>query len=447
MDIRNVVVDFSKKGGKMRPINGLNAGPRFGIDMSLDLTEEYRAMAISYVRTDCVEPPFGSGRFVDIHCLFPDFNLDERFEASYNFEPTDRYLSSIKQAGAEIFLRLGETPDSYDPRPHIKPPTDYEKYARICERIIAHYNEGWGRGLKLGIKYVEIMCCTDEPSGWSSSRAEYFELYRIVANHLRGRFPRIRIGAYSSGGFFSLNNLNATPLQRSYIDTLESFLEYIGNKQTAAPLDFFSWRASCADAEELSLHSNYARNYLVQAGFRRAQSIVTDFSLVEGYQPQYMEREYPAKLLSALITAQRSDIDMLFLSSGDPRSNRCPFYCTEDRTGAHLFGPFRAMEAFGELCRLGTEVETEGEYRRELSTLAATDGDAGAILVVTRNYNGIIEVDVRGACYTSYTLRGLIGGGERGEGYYSTDRPTPLRDGRVRLRAGKYEVYLLTLIK
>ncbi|MBQ9084142.1 MAG: hypothetical protein IJY24_00630 [Clostridia bacterium] len=444
MDTRNVVVDFSKRGGKMRPLNGINSGPLFGIEMGIDFTDEYKTLSVPFVRTDSVEPPHGCGRFVDIHCLFPDFNLDERFEASYNFAPTDKYLSAIKSAGADIFLRLGETPDPYEPRPFIKAPRDYEKYARICERIIAHYNEGWGRGLKLGIKYVEIMCCIDEPSGWSGSDEEYFELYRVVANHLRQRFPRIRIGAYSSGGFFSLNNLGASRLEHRYIDVLERFLEYITSPDTPAPLDFFSWRASCEDAEELSLHSNYARNYLYQYGLRRTQSIVTDFSLRNGDKPQHMEREYPAKLVAALITAQKSDIDMLFLSSGDPRSDRCPFFSTECRSGKYLFGPFRALEAFGELCRLGTEVETDGEYRRELSTLAATNGEEGAILVATRGFSGIIEIDVKGAPYTAYTLRGLIGGGERGEGYYSTDKPTSLKDGRILLRVGRYEVYLLS---
>ena len=445
MNIRNVTVDFSKKSGKMRPLNCLNSGPAFGVDMSLDFSEEYRSLSVPFVRTDRVEFPHGADRYVDIHCLFPDFSLDERFESSYNFAPTDAYLSAIKATGAEIFLRLGESIDPYEIKRYIKKPKDFQKWANICERIIAHYNEGWARGFKFGIKYVEIMCDIDEPDAWQSPIENYFELYRTVSNHLRARFPRLRIGAYSSGGFFALNHWNGSPLQKRYIEVLEKFLDYIGNKSTSAPLDFLSWKCSIDNAEELSLHANYARNYLVQSGFRKAQSILTRFDILpQGELPRHKEKEYPSRLLSALITAQKSSIDMLFLSEADPRSNLCPLYSTEDRENKHYFGPYRAMEAFGELYRLGTEVETDGDYRKELSTLAATDGTDGAILLVTREYSGIIEIDVKGANYTTYTLRGLIGGGERGAGYYSADKPAVLNDGKVLLRVGKYEVYLIT---
>lgn len=448
MNIRNVTVDFSKKSGKMRPLNSLNSGPLFGIDMSLDYREEYRSLCVPFVRTDRVEYPHGSDRYVDIHCLFPDFSLEERFEASYNFAPTDRYLLAIKDTGAEIFLRLGETADPYEIKPYIKKPKDILKWARVCEKIIAHYNEGWGHGFKLGIKYVEIMCDIDEPDGWQGNVEEYFELYRVVANHLRQRFPRLRIGAYSSGGFFALNHWNGTPLQKGYVETLEKFLDYIGSKETSAPLDFLSWKCTAANAEELSLHANYAKNYLIQSGFRRAQSILTRFDILPlGELPRHKEREYPSRLLSALITAQKSSIDMLFLAEADPRAELCSLYCTEDRASKHYFAPYRAMEIFGQLYRLGTEVETDGDYRKELSTLAATDGTDGAILLVTRDYSGIIEVDVKGANYSAYTLRGLIGGGQRGEGYYSSDKPAELKDGRLLLRVGKHEVYLISFLQ
>jgi hypothetical protein len=36
------------------------------------------------------------------------------------------------------------------------PPADFDKWAEICCRIIAHYNEGWGDGFRHGIEYWEI---------------------------------------------------------------------------------------------------------------------------------------------------------------------------------------------------------------------------------------------------------------------------------------------------
>ena len=166
---RTVSIDFSKKTGKAKPINCLNNGPKFGIELEYDFTEQYKEMAPGYVRVSSPEAPYASVRYLDIHCIFPDMNLDERFEASYNFGPTDRYLASIKECGAEIFLRLGESSEPYEVKRYTRPPSDKAKLARICERIIAHYNKGWANGFKYNIKYVEIMCDTDTPEGWHAA--------------------------------------------------------------------------------------------------------------------------------------------------------------------------------------------------------------------------------------------------------------------------------------
>ena len=111
---RTVSIDFSRKNGKLKPVNCLNNGPRFGMDLELDFTEQYKEMAPQFVRLSDVEAPFAASRYLDIHCIFPDFDLDERFEASYNFGPTDRLLSAVKDSGADIFLRLGESREPYE---------------------------------------------------------------------------------------------------------------------------------------------------------------------------------------------------------------------------------------------------------------------------------------------------------------------------------------------
>ena len=140
---RTVNIDFSKKTGKIKPVNCLNNGPLFGIDLDVDFREQYAEIKPPLIRVSNVEAPYSSSRFLDIHCIFPDMELDERFEASYNFAPTDRYLAAVKDTGAEIFLRLGESPEPYEVKRYTRPPRDKEKLARICERIIAHYNKGW----------------------------------------------------------------------------------------------------------------------------------------------------------------------------------------------------------------------------------------------------------------------------------------------------------------
>ena len=151
---RTVSIDFSRKTGKFKPVNCLNNGPRFGLELEYDFTEQYKEMAPAIVRVSGVEAPYSSSRYLDLHCIFPDMELDERFEASYNFAPTDRYLASVKECGADIFLRLGESPEPYEVRTHNRPPRDYSKIARICERIIAHYNKGWANGFSSTIASI-----------------------------------------------------------------------------------------------------------------------------------------------------------------------------------------------------------------------------------------------------------------------------------------------------
>lgn len=439
---RNIFVDFARTSGKMKAVNCVNGGPLFYDNLEFSLVKEYREIRPPYVRTYGMH----SERFVDIHAVFPDFNLDPRFEGSYNFAPTDKLLSAIKEAGAEIYLRLGESRQDYEIKRYNRPPLDYEKWASIAEHVIAHYNQGWGGRMKLGIKYVEIMCDVDDPCGWCGTPEEYYRLYTLVAKRLKEKFPRLRVGAYSSGGFYSLNHYGATEKQKGYINFLEGFLSYVTGKDTAAPLDFFSWKCLAETPEELSLHSSYARNYLNQYGLRKTQSIISEFNLASrNPSGQYLERDYPSKLISSLIIAEKSDAAMMFYSDLCPHSEKNALYSPEDKLKVHTYSAYRALRAFGELSALGKTVESTEDYRHAIYSLATTDGERGAVIVATRDYNGIIEISLRGASFSTYSITGIVGGGDRGDGFFTSMENLPVGDGKIKMRAGKNEVYLITL--
>lgn len=444
---RYITVDFSKRTGRLKCIAGANTGPAFGIDMEYSFIDEYKEMGVGAVRTHNVEHPYGAGRYVDVHCIFPDFSLDPRFEGSYNFAPTDRYFHLIKESGAEIFLRIGESSEPYETRLYNRTPADLDKWISVVEHIIAHYNRGWANGFKLGIKYCELPCDVDEDFGWSSEKEEYFELYRRTATRLKEVFPKLRVGAYSAGGFYSLNHFNGSERQKYYVSHLEAFLAYVSKKPTEAPLDFLTWKCCAESPEELSLHANYARSYLNQWGLKKTQSIVSEFSLKPMKEPHYLRRAYPAELSSSLIIAQKSSIDMLFLSHMSPFDLSCPLYSLQDRTTKHKYAPYRVMAAIGKLCALGNTVDVSEDYRRELYSLAAADENEGAILVVTRDFDGQIELNVRSGDFSCYSIKGMIGGGDRGVGFSTGESNIPLRSGSINLKAGKNEVYLVTLTK
>ncbi len=435
---RYINIDFSRSAGRIKPVLALNSGPLATAALCVDLTERLTEAGISFIRTHS----HPAERVVDIHTVFPNFELDERFPESFNFAPTDKYLRAVKDMGAGIMLRLGESPEPYEIKRRSPLPADPEKWASVCERIIAHYNEGWGGGMKLGIKYVEITAGLDALLD-EGERVKFYELYRTVANRLRARFPRIKVGGYSSGGFHSLNHYDATDTERGYIDFLEGFLSYITARETEAPLDFFTWSCSAETPEELSLHLSYARNYLNQYGLRKTQSVISDFSIAQS-SASYRDKAYPALLISSLILAQKGDAAMLFIE-GNPESDGCALFSLEDRHSVHTYAAFNALSAFARLARLGTTVQATEDYRHAIYSLAAYNGTEGAVIVATDTYNGVIELSVEGAEFSAYSIKGIIGGGERGDGFSTSVNDVSLTDGRVRLRAGKNEVYLITL--
>ena len=440
---RTVNIDFSKKIGKIKPVNCLNNGPLFGMDLDLDFTEQYSGIKPPFIRLSNIEYPYTSSRFLDIHCIFPDMELDERFEASYNFGPTDRYIAAVRATGADLFLRLGESPEAYEVKRYTSPPRDKEKIARIFERIIAHYNKGWANGFKYNIKYVEIMCDVDTSRGWQGDAKEYYSLYSTVAKHLKEVYPKLKIGAYSAGGFFSLNHYGATAEQSGYIDFMEGFFDHV-TRDDPTPLDFFSWKCYAESPEEVSLHANYARTYLNHTGLRKTQSIISEFNLLGTEKGDYLDRKYPAALARALIIAQKSSADMMFYSHLSPDSKWNALYSLDERRSCHLYSAYHVMTAFGSLVSLGNVVDSTEDYRTEIYSLATLGEDTGVCVFSTSEYSGVVEINLTGKTFTSYSIKGVIGGGDRGKGFFTEERGLPLRDGTITLRVGKNEVYFLT---
>lgn len=107
MQQTKVLVDYNQITGKMKPMHCVNGGPRDGGRLLVhDFTAEFKHMGVPYARLHDIEYPYGLNRFVDIHCIFPDFDADVDDPASYNFEPTDRFLQAIRDADNE-----NRTPD------------------------------------------------------------------------------------------------------------------------------------------------------------------------------------------------------------------------------------------------------------------------------------------------------------------------------------------------
>ena len=141
-----IQVDFRRPTGKrVMPLHGFNSGPMTKV-FTYDARPQFVEGGFPYVRLHDVEYPYGSGEFVDIPCIFKNFDADENDPASYNFANTDEYIRQSLAVGSKIIYRLGVSIEHSPHKRYIHPPKDFGKWARICEHIIRHYNEGWADG-------------------------------------------------------------------------------------------------------------------------------------------------------------------------------------------------------------------------------------------------------------------------------------------------------------
>jgi len=427
MTFKYVYADFSKSERRVKPVNSVNLST---LSMFPEVIAELAPPTVRLSGDDAIY----------IEDIFPNFNLDERFPESYDFSRLDSSLAKVKSTGSDIFLSVSKCRSPYSLYNRLF--SDSEKIAKIIEKIIAHYNLGWGCGFKYKIKYVELFPSALDGERFSS-REEFFALYKTVATRLKHTYPKLKVGAYSQDGFFALNHFDASEKEKSYVSDLEDFLGFVSAKGEKLPLDFLSWKCYAESPEELSLHTNYANSYLMQFGLRRTESIVSEFNLATEYNP-LSAKEYPSELASSLILAEKSSADMMFYSDLTPHSHLNSLYTVDDGESIHRYAAYSVLQSFSELARMKNRVEISEDYRRELYMLAAKDGDEGAILLVTRGYQGMVELSVKGSTYTAYSIKGILGGGKRGVGVVREATDIPLSP-KIQLKVGKNEVYRIRL--
>lgn len=433
-----ITVDFAKREGKIKAIGGLNAGPLLSAcGKEYDLTEDYRSMNIPVVRLADVDPPYGKNQLVDVHCIFPDFDADPEAPESYNFTETDKYIAAVRAAGAEPVLRLGESPDHYDRKLFVRAPRDVEKWATVCEHIIAHYNECFADGYKWKLRYIEIWDLPELECGFVGEETEFFALYAITSARLKARFPKIKIGGFGSLGFRGLNRIDSPEVYRDSAAYVARFLSY--QKANGGVLDFFTWYCYAESPEEIALHARYARSTLDGAGFKRTASHIVGFNLEAVERGVY--RGYAADLLASLITAERSGADMLILEDARPFGARNSLY-TVDKDGVKFTSARAALSAFGRLVSLGNAVESLGDSRRELYSLAAMGGSSAAIAVSAREYSGKLEIRLKNSLYSSFSVRRIFEDAECALAERCREN-IPLAGNKISLVIERGDIYLL----
>ena len=397
-----VRVDFSKTLGKIKPLHGVNNGCHT-YDFVYNTSEYFKEAGFPYSRLHDPEYPYGSGEFVDIHCVFRNFDADPEDPASYNFACTDAYLKAIVNSGTQIIYRLGESAEN-DSEAHIHPylyavpPKDNLKWAKICEGIIKHYNEGWADGYHWDIKYWEIWGEPDSPSLWNGSMDEYFELYCVTAKYLKDKLPNLKFGGYGTIGFYALTRPDDPSFQREPYTKLVGYMNdfFQKAKDENAPIDFFSWHIYSSNIEEFVRFEDESVKLLKQHGFNDCETIITEWNM-ESDPCERKTLKGAAHAASVFSALQKTPLSIATYYAADlVLYHYCGLFeysgrrCVVNRTKT-----FYAFKAFNELYKLGTDVEIEVE--NGIYALAARNDDEAAVMLT--NYRSDVseaEVDMTG---------------------------------------------------
>jgi xylan 1,4-beta-xylosidase len=246
---RQISIDATVAVGALRPLNGVQAD-------DAESSAFYRTAHVDLVR---IPDAAGAG---DVDAIFPDLSADTENPKSYNFARTDRLVASIKSGGAEPLFRLGQSASA-----GADPPADPDKWAQIVKHVVLHYNAGWGRGFRYGIRYWEIWDAPDSKQSWSGSPAEYYRLYEKTAQAIQAADPAALVGGPAL----------SKPLIAG--DYREKFIDFL--RLNRLPLDFFSWHFYAVDSNDPYVFVTIARQLRIildARGFGSAKNVLDEWN-------------------------------------------------------------------------------------------------------------------------------------------------------------------------
>jgi len=352
-----IKVNFDERVGVIKSLQGVNNGP-LSNDGKFNFSSYYLELNVTYIRLH------DAANVVDIHHVFPNFDVDPNIPESYDFLRTDEYLEAINAIGAQIIYRLGY---SFEARPvHNSPPKDYKKWVSICVHIVKHYNDGWADGCHYNIQYWEIWNEPDITRFWNGTAEEYYRLYEETAKALKAYDPNLKVGGPALAGNLTF---------------LEGFLEYC--KEKNVPLDFVSWHIYSQNPYNIYLRSVKIRELLQTHGFPDAESLLTEWNL------------WPWGGLTVFGTVKAAAFDastLIYLQDAPP--DIANFY----RGDAHVIGLFDtengaprkeyyAFKAFRMLLDTPIRVFCNGSNENGFAVIAGLSADNQSATILISNYN------------------------------------------------------------
>ena len=252
-----ITLNCTNTKGIIRSYGDINDGPYPITNNSsyADLTEQYKDIGITFIRTHDLFGP------TDISTIFPNWSADPTLASSYHFDTSDPLITSMINAGCDIYYRLGESAGQNDTLK--TPPADFTKWAEICKHITMHYNDGWDNGFYYQIKYWEVWNEPDLIGFWNGTADQYYKLYQVTAETLKTYNSSLKIGGPCTS---SVTNKNYT----------EGFVQFIQAHHT--PLDFYSWHLYATTPSEYYNASLHVRTLLDTYGYTNTENINSEWN-------------------------------------------------------------------------------------------------------------------------------------------------------------------------
>ena len=404
-----ITVDFNKTTGKIKPMHGVGQPPFLGINYSY--MRYLKEANIPYARLHDVGGLFGGNLYVDIPNIFRDFDADENDPASYDFAFTDLLLKNLHKYDCEPVYRLGITIEPYQHirRYRTEPPKDFAKWARICEHIIMHYNEGWADGFEYGIKYWEIW---NEPDGniapedngmWYGTKEQFYELYKVAATYLKQRFgDKIKIGGYGSCGFHWCDeriderelNVAFTTIQtikwqkriRYFIEFFDCFMDMIVKDNV--PIDFFTFH-SYAGVKSNLLRQKYLDSRLEEYGLSHIETHLNEWN-PSPFVEMRGKSIAAANVAATMCAMQNTSVSML--NYYDARIGHSVYAGMFNPITYKPFCTYYSFYAFGKLYALGNQTECISD-NEDVYALSATDGENNGILIANIGQDTVVNIN------------------------------------------------------
>ena len=394
-----VMVDFDKDIGPVKPVNGVGQPPMMGGPANFWMMHYLGEAGIPFSRLHDVH----GAHYVDIPKVFPDFSADETDPANYDFAFTDKLLLALNAAGVKPYYRLGVTIENHPQVKayHIFPPKDCAKWARICEHVMAHYLEGWADGPKVDVSHWEIWNEADfhPESGknqmWQAPFEEYIRLYIVAAKHLKARFPQEKIGGFGSCGFYHAATGDTREQAIHHMKCIEEFLSAV--KREKAPLDFFSYHSYAGVADTMK-HAKAAREYVDKYGFNGIELSLNEW-LPHPRHEKLGSAQQAAEIAAEMIGFQNGPVDSACIYDA-----RCGVGNYSPLFNPLTYKPHKAyyaFTAFNELRKAGTAVLAKSDDPNVWVAAAKGEKDAAVMLANDSDRTIPLSCDFKGRAVAS----------------------------------------------